>query len=174
MWKSNSKTKEPDNTEKAYDYAVFLLSLKLRTMGELLQKMQGRGYTETVISGVLEQLKQNHYIDDQRYAEVFLENLKAYRNFGYYGIKKKFMEKKLPMDLIERVLGEGLSVAEEIKIAKRLLKKEKFEQHSELSTEETVHYRTYEDTELNKQKQKMTNRLRSRGFRGEVISRVVF
>jgi regulatory protein len=193
MWKQPSKTKEPDNLNKAYDYAVFLLSLSLRTIGEVVKKMQSRGYTEAIILEVIDRLKEQKYLDDQRYAEVYLENLKAYKNFGYYGIKKKFMEKKIPTQLVESVLAEGLSIADEIKIAERFLKRIQpsgvILNPSASEGEESVNtgersftnvqddadnwYKTF-DEEGSKQKQKLANRLKSRGFRMEVISKLVF
>lgn len=168
------KTKEPENAEKAYDYAVFLLSLKLRTVGEVLKKMQGRGYTETVIENTLLKLKEQKYLNDERYAEMYLENLKMYKNFGFYGIKKKFMERSLPPTLIEKVLEEGLSISEEIKIAKRLLKKEGYIT-KDVQQDDEVTYTIYtdRDSEVNKKKAKLRNHLKSRGFRGEVISKVL-
>jgi len=172
MFKPKKATQKPEDFAHAYDYAVFLLSLKLRTVGEVLTKMKARGYSERVIDQVLERLKENKYLDDQRYAEIFLENLKAYRSFGFYGIKKKFMEKKVPPEIIEAVLGQGLSVAEETKIAERLLKKEGFEVKKPAEDEE-IQYRTF-DEDSSKQKAKIANRLKSRGFRGEVISRLLF
>ena len=172
FFKKQSKAKEPENVEKAYEYAVFLLSLKLRTIGEVLKKMQGRGYSEKVIEEVIERLKAQKYLDDQRYAEIYLENLKMYKNFGFYGIKKKFMEKKLPPNVIERTLTEGLPPEEEEKIARRFLKKEGFEIKAKLVNEE-VQYRTF-DEESGKAKQKTADRLKSRGFRGEVIAKLVF
>jgi regulatory protein len=173
QWQKPSKTKEPENLGKAYEYAVFLLSLHLRTVGEVIRKMSLRGYTESVIEKVIDQLKSNRYLDDQRYAEIFLENLKAYKNFGYYGIKKKFMEKKLPPELIERILREGLSTEEEIKIGKRLLKKEGYEV-KERNQDDEIEYRTFGDGNQNIDKQKMANKLKSRGFRGEVIAKLLF
>jgi len=177
MFKKNpfkpTKTKEPDNLDKAYDYAVFLLSLKLRTIGEVIKKMQQRGYNESVIEKTIERLKEQKYLDDKRYAEIFLENLKAYKHFGYYGIKKKFMEKKVPAKLIDSTLEEGLLISDELKIAKRLLKKEGFEIKNGQADEE-VQYRTYQDEGQNKEKVRMANRLKSRGFRSEVISRLLF
>lgn len=172
IFKKASKTKEPENAAKAYEYAVFLLSLKLRTVGEVLKKMQDRGYGEVIIADVLERLKDQSYLDDKRYAEIFLENLKAYKNLGYYGIKKKFMEKKIPQPLIESVLQEGLTIEDELKIMKRLLKKEGFEAKSKPDDGETT-YQTF-DEDSSKQKQKIMNRLKSRGFRGEVIAKMVF
>jgi regulatory protein len=175
-WKKPSKTKEPENLEKAYDYAVFLLSLQLRTVGEVLRKMQQRGYSEKVITDVVERLKDQKYLDDGRYAEIFLENLKAYRNFGFYGIKKKMMEKKLPKELIERVLEAGLSNEDELEIGERLLAKEKFKVKKRSADEEQITYSSYGEgnSPEQKAKQKMANRLKSRGFRGEVIAKLLF
>jgi len=172
MFKPKNKTKEPDNSAKAYEYAVFLLSLKLRTVGEVLKKMQDRGYSEKIIEQTIEQLKNQRYLNDERYAEIFLENLKAYKNLGYYGIKKKFMEKKLPPQLIESVLRDGYSISDEILVAKRLLKKEGFKIKAKPEDGE-VQYNTFNE-ELSKQKQKISNRLKSRGFRGEVVAKLVF
>ena len=149
MFKPKSKTKEPQNETKAYEYAVFLLSLQLRTEGEIREKN----------------------LDDERYAVVFLENLKQYKNLGYYGIKKKFMMKKLSNELIDRVLEEGFTIEEEIKVAKRLLAKEGI--IAQPKDEEESRYQTY-NAEASKAKQKTSQRLKSRGFRGEVIGKLVF
>ncbi len=171
MFGKQNKTRQPENFEKAYEYAVFLLSLQLRTEGEIREKMQARGYTPEIIDKVISQLLAQKYLDDERYAVVFLENLKQYKNLGYYGIKKKFMMKKLPNELIDRVLEEGLSIDEEIKIAKRLLAKEGVTPKQK--TDEESRYQTY-NAEESKKKQKTSQRLKSRGFRGEVIGKLVF
>ena len=172
MFGKPQKTKEPENAEKAYEYAVFLLSLKLRTIGELVEKMQKRGYVEIVVEKTIEQLKAQKYLNDRQYAEVFLENLKAYRNLGFYGIKKKFMEKKIPSAIIESILEEGFTLSDEEKIARRLLAKEHFEPKKKSSDE--IQYTTYGDDAGNKQTAKLSNRLKSRGFRGTVISKLLF
>jgi regulatory protein len=193
MWKQKSKTKEPNNEAKAYEYAVFLLSLQLRTVGEVREKMTGRGYPPAITENVLGQLISQKYLDDERYARVFLENLKTYKNLGYYGIKKKFLMKKLPPELISKVLDEDLPVAEELKIAKRYLKNlsvpgvilspgiqgdpsrpARAEAEESLNPDDGENsYNTF-DEEKSKQKQKLSAKLKSRGFRGEVIARLVF
>jgi regulatory protein len=168
-----SKTKEPENEVKAYEYAVFLLSLQLRTAGEIIEKMTRRGYTSEITENVIEQLHQQHYLDDARYAEVFLDNLKQYKNLGYHGIKKKFLMKKLSQELINKVLDEGLSMDDELKIAKRFLKKGGVTVRSaadEGSSENS--YNTF-DEEKSKRKQKISAKLKSRGFRSEVIAKVI-
>jgi regulatory protein len=158
LFGKKTKAKNPADHEHAYSYAIFLLSLRLRTEGEIREKMLGRGYLSTVIDQVIAMLIDQKYIDDQRYAEVFLDNLKRYKNFGYYGIKKKLLEKKLSNYLIESVLEEHLTLEDEIDIAKRFLKKE----HAAIGALNFV------------EKQKLTQRLRARGFRNEVVSKLLF
>ena len=148
MYESTNQNQE---YEKAYNYAIYLLGLKLRTEGELSEKMRLKKYNAEAIESVTKQLKENKYIDDQRYAEVYLENLKKYKNFGYYGIKKKLIEKRLPSNIIESVLSEGLSEEDETKIAEKFLKKQK-------------------ETD----KQKLAQKLSARGFRGKGIAKLIF
>lgn len=142
--------------EKAYDYALFLLGIKLRTEGEIREKLRIKKFEAGIADGVIGQLKENRYINDQNYAEVYLENLKKYKTFGYYGIKKKLMEKRLPANIIDQVLNEGLSEEEETKIAKRFVKNR---ESGKVSYEE---------------KQKLAQKLKSRGFRGSIIGKLMF
>lgn len=159
--------------EKAYGYAIYLLSLKLRTEGELREKLKVKSKKLDNVEKVIKKLKENHYLDDQKYAEVYLENLKAYKNFGFYGIKKKLIEKRLPMEIIDQVLRDALTIADELAVAKKFMKKEKFNiKTKESSKEGESVYQNYNE-EGNKEKQKIMNRLKSRGFRIDVISKLV-
>ena len=170
MFKRKIITQEPANKEKAYEYAVYLLSLSLRTGGELEKKLQEKGYIEATIHTVLKEFKEARYVDDARYAEVYLENLKKYKTFGYYGIKKKLMEKRLPQNIIERVLAQGLGEDEEMKIAKRFLKK--YEAVSFHKTKKTLP--GSEEDAKQEAKQKLAQKLRARGFNSSVISKILF
>lgn len=177
-------------TEKGYNYAVYLLSLKLRTEGEIREKLRIKKYELGITEKIISHLKENKYIDDQRYAEIYLENLKKYKNFGFYGIKKKLMEKRLPAEIIEKVLQEDLSLEEELKIAKRLLKKQPSSgvilSPSASEDEESLKYikRSFADAQSLPRvlrgddaeiaKQKLAQKLKARGFRGEVVAKLVF
>ena len=92
----------------------------------------------------------------ERFAEVFLDNLKKYKSWGFYGIKKKFMEKKLPADVIEHVLSEGLTEEEELETAKKFFRKEK------------IVIKNQQD------KQKAARKLAAKGFRSSIVSKIVF
>jgi regulatory protein len=179
MFKPQVKTKEPDNFKRAYDYAIFLLNIRLRTEGELMEKLLSKGYNEEAAKNVLQSLKESHFVNDQNFAEIFLDNLKKYKNFGFYGIKKKFMEKRLPPEIIARVLEEGLPVEEEIKIAERFLKKQfpsgviltlsASEGEESLKQENRSFSDAQDDGRI--RKQKIARQLQARGFRSEVIAK---
>jgi regulatory protein len=149
------KEDKKKNFEKAYGYAVYLLGLKLRTEGELREKMRLKKYTPEAIEKVFGELLANRYIDDQRYAEVYLENLKKYKHFGFFGVKKKLMEKRLPADIIESVLNGGLNEEEELKIALRFIKNYQI------------------GIMKHEEKQKLAQKLRARGFRTSVAIRAI-
>ncbi len=176
---------EINQTKKAYDYAVYLLGLHLRTEGELINKLKIKSYKLKIIEEVIKQLKDHRYIDDARYAEIYVDNLKKYKNFGFYGIKKKLMEKRLPSEIITRVLADGLPVEEELKIAKRFMQKsppvkdpdrsvgakEGWPRSGRLARRSLGEVGSGID---NKARQKIFRQLASRGFRSDVIAKLVF
>lgn len=164
---------KPENFYKAYDYAVYLLGLHLRTEGELRAKLLAKKYDESTASSVLQELKASGFLDDERYAEIYADNLKKYKLFGYYGIKKKLMEKKLPQNIISRVLEEALPVEEEIKIAKRFLSKPDVIASAVKQSKLRKDRRGPLGLAMAK-KQKLAQRLKSRGFRTEIIVRLLF
>lgn len=124
MFKKSKPLKQPGDEEHAYNYALFLLNLRLRTEGEMRSKMEKRGYFSAIIDAVVNRLVEDRLVDDDRYAEIFIENMKSYKHYGYFMMKKKLMEKLLPKDLIEQKLDDLVSVADERKIAERYLQKE--------------------------------------------------
>src|SRR3989338_232179 len=150
-----------EENQKAYDYAMFLLNLRLRTEGELREKMRSKKYESGVVDEVIKRLKDLHYIDDQRFAEVYLENLKKYKSWGFYGIKKKLMEKKLPPGIIESVLVEGMTEEEEMEIAKKFLKK-----HSQLSESSKTKTLNHQESRA-----RTARKLAAKGFRGSIVSK---
>ena len=72
----------------------------------------------------------------------------------------------------KEIIGLANVLQEEEKIARRFLKKEGVEVKQK-SADEEVQYRTFDEAS-SKAKQKTANRLKSRGFRGEVIAKFIF
>ena len=160
MFKKAKPLKDPDNYEHGYQYALFLLNLSMRTVGEVKEKMINRGYDSKVINLVINNLIEEKFLDDSNYAEVFINSMKNYKSWGKFMMKKKMYEKKLPKDLIEEKLEELVSEKDEREIAKRFLQRlfPDLDKIKELEYEE---------------KQKVMRKLMSRGFGFEVVSKIV-
>ena len=150
MFKKSKPLKNPSDYDHGYQYALFLLNLSMRTVEEIREKMARRGYTATVINEVIDNLLQEKYLNDDNYAEVFINSMKNYKTWGRFMMKKKLIEKKLAKELIEQKLSELVSDEDELKSATRYLAREfKDVEIKELSYEE---------------KQKIMRQLMSRGF----------
>lgn len=139
--------------EDVYEKAIKLLSIRLHTTGELRRKLQMKGYTPADILEVLRKLEELKFLDDRRFAEMFVDNLKRYKYFGYFGIKAKLAARQVPGDVAAAVLAEFFSAEDEQAVAERLLKKLK-----------RAGKNTYE---------KQARAFASRGFRSDVIHSVL-
>lgn len=160
MFKKAKPLKKPDDPEHGYEYALFLLNLRMRTEAEMRDKMARRGYLPKVIDEVVERLYQDRYLNDEHYAEVFIESMKRYKYYGAYMMKKRLFEKKVPKEIIEEKLAELVSEDDEREIATRYVEKE----FGELKA---VRKFDYED------KQKIMRRLLSRGFGIDLVKKLV-
>ena len=121
MFKKAKPLKDPADYDHGYQYALFLLNLSMRTVGEVREKMTQRGYDKKVIKEVINSLLHDKYLGDDNYAEVFINSMKNYKTWGRFMMKKKMYEKKLPQELIEEKLNELLTEEDEVESAKRFL-----------------------------------------------------
>lgn len=160
MFKKAKPLKDPQDYDHGYQYALFLLNLSMRTVGEIKEKMAKRGYDQKVINRVVQTLLEDKYLNDDNYAEVFINSMKNYKTWGRFMMKKKLYEKKLPKQLIEQKLDEFLSGKEELEVAKRYLQKD-------FSDLKMIKDLDYED------KQKWMRKLISRGFGMDVATRLI-
>lgn len=160
LFKKGKPLKKPDDIDHGYDYALFMLNLRMRTEAEMREKMLGRGYFPDVIEAVIKKLIEGRYINDEHYAEVFIESMKRYKYYGAYMMKKKLYEKKVPKEIMEAKLEELLTEEDEREIATRYVEKE----FGKLSV---VRKWDYED------KQKVMRRLLGRGFGLDVAKNLV-
>lgn len=160
MFKKPKPLNDPQDYDHAWQYALFLLNLSMRTVFEVEQKMLKRGYDKTVIKKVINNLKEDKFLDDDNYAEVFINSMKNYKTWGRFMMKKKMLEKKLPKDLIEQKLSELVTEEDELEIAKRFVGK----QITDLKDLNKIDYQ---------EKQKLMRKLTARGFGFDVVSKIV-
>lgn len=109
--------------EKIYEKAVKLLAIRMHTTGEMYQKLKARSFRDSGIRPVLRRLEELKFLDDEHFAQIFVENLKRYKDFGYYGVKAKLLQRHIPGDLAVRALDEFFTLQDELVVAERLVKK---------------------------------------------------
>ncbi|MCL5435993.1 MAG: RecX family transcriptional regulator [Patescibacteria group bacterium] len=138
--------------EAAYNQAVKFLAVRMHTVGELQAKLLRR-FSRDTVRPVLKALEESDFLNDMRYAQIFVENLKRYKDFGYYGIKVKLQQRKVPTEIALAALDEFFSPEDEMMVARRVVKKLK-----------RMKRERYEQ---------VARSLSSKGFHGDIISQVL-
>lgn len=88
---------------KARDYALNILSIKSISSSELLEKIMKKGYDEIIGCEVINELTDLGYIDDEAYANLFLEYCTE-KIWGKKKIRFEMKQKGLSDEIIENVL----------------------------------------------------------------------
>ena len=144
--------------QKAMNTAVRLLTRRDHTRFEIIQKLGQRGFDGGVIDRVLAECRRLDYIDDERTARVYIDQL-ARRGFGFRRIRFELRKKGLTGERFEIILNEHLAEIDEHEIARKVMLKK-------MKSFESV-----EDGQ--KRRDKMYRFLYSRGFDASVISEVM-
>jgi regulatory protein len=146
--------------EKVYEKAIKLLSIRLHTTGELQRKLKTKGFEEADILEVLRRLEELDFLNDERFAQIYIDNLKRFKDFGHYGIKAKLLTRHIPSSMAEAALKEFFTPEDELIVAKRLIKKIS----RRVSGSALGGKKTYEQK---------ARALSTRGFRSEILRQVL-
>lgn len=111
-----------ENTRKrGRQYALRLLTIKDRTMAELVDRLRKKGFDEDIITGIAGEMKDLGYVDDKKYAMHFAESRAAYDKFGPYRILVELRKRGIPKDMaecaVESVFPEGREEANALELA---------------------------------------------------------
>lgn len=135
--------------EEIYNKALKFLEARLHTRYELERKLRIRGYDKALVNTVLTRLSELDYLNDERFAQLFLDNLIKYKTFGFYGIKAKLMARGVDKELMEKLLA-NFSLEDEKQLALKLLEKKR-----------------------EKDPAKLARSLAAKGFRSQVIKQIL-
>lgn len=84
---------------KAFDY----LSRRMHSAYELKNKLKVKGYNAEFIADILNNLKENGYLDDQKFSMQFAEEKSLLKNWSRAKIKVELMKKGINRDIINSV-----------------------------------------------------------------------
>ncbi|PKM81814.1 MAG: hypothetical protein CVU89_07240 [Firmicutes bacterium HGW-Firmicutes-14] len=109
-------------TREAKDYALRFISYRPRTVWEVKQRLTIRGYKSDIISGVIEFLNEYDFLNDEKFARMWVRNRTNEKPCGRYRIYCELRQKGVAKDIIEKALA-GFSQEKEHQMSVSLVEK---------------------------------------------------
>ncbi|MCF8091108.1 MAG: recombination regulator RecX [Desulfotignum sp.] len=99
---------EPRNPgmEKAVNMAVRYLGIRPRSIKEMEHYLEKKGWDQEIISTVVSQLKQHHYLDDETFARMFIENRKKNNPKSKFALTCELRQKGICSSILETLLKD--------------------------------------------------------------------
>lgn len=140
---------------KARNKAFKLLSYRERTIKEIEDRLRKKDFTEEIIKAVVDFLLEKDYLNEERFAEMWIRSRKKHHPRGRKLIYKELKNKGLNQQIINTALDQYLSNQEEQEMAEYL--KDKWLRRR---------------TEENSSSYKLKNYLANKGFSYELIYQI--
>lgn len=103
--------------------AMHLLQKMDRTRAELERKLQQNGYPAQAIETALSYVESFHYIDDARYAAMYMENQKNKK--GMARIRMELIQKGIAPEILQQVLEETEEKTDSRDVIREMLEKKR-------------------------------------------------
>ncbi len=88
---------------RAYNYAVSLLSRRDHSYAELLRKLTVKGFKDGAEEALIK-LQTQGYIDDERFAQIYVRELITFKNYGKRRIEQELYKKGIDRNIIKEAL----------------------------------------------------------------------
>ena len=93
-----------DERGKAYDRALTYLSYRPRSQAEVERYLLQKGWSESIVSEVIERLGQEKLLDDREFARFWIENREKFRPRGQMALRHEMRTKGLDKEIIAETL----------------------------------------------------------------------
>lgn len=110
-------------TKRARLRAMHLLQKRDRTKADLRKKLEQSGYPVQAVEAALAYVESFHYIDDARYAAMYMENQKTRK--GMARIRMELLQKGVPSEIIQQVLEEAEEKMDSRSVIRQMLEKKR-------------------------------------------------
>lgn len=112
-----------DKTQKFYDLTLRFLSFRPRSEYEIELFLKKHHASEKDKEEIIKKLKDISLINDEAFAKWWLEQRQTFNPKGLIIIKQELKTKKIPSEIIEKVLEEKREEKNEIDLIKRIAEK---------------------------------------------------
>jgi len=149
-----AELKSKDDVEIALQRAMNFLSYRARSEQEVRQNLKKHEHADPVIEEILDRLRRGGLVDDQNFAEIWVENRSEFRPRGSQMLRVELRQKGIQDQVIADVLGQIDESALALKAARKKA-------------------RRFQSLEWQDFRKKMNGFLARRGFHYGVISEVL-
>lgn len=146
-----------ENVNKAYSDAVNYLSYQLRTEKEIKEYLYKKEYHKDAVEITLQRLRDLHYLDDDNYAQSFINTQLRMSANGPKIIEQKLVKKGVPNNIIQDKLSgidRDILLENAIEFAQKQVRKQKRASFQQMLT-------------------KLRQSLYQKGFDGEITSEAI-
>ena len=147
-----------DNQQKILDFALNLLSYRMRSKVELMHRLKRKKFNEDGIYSVMEKLETKGYVDDQKFAGAFAREKVRRKLIGPMALRSEFSVHMLDPDILEYTLKKTYDEFPEHTLMDQLLKKRRVPMNKLLDITE---------------KKYAVNTLRNKGFSWDRIQEIL-
>lgn len=93
-----------DAAEKAYETALHYLSYRPRSAGEIERHLQEKGIESEITDRILARLEQAGLVNDQDFANAWVENRQVFRPRGARALRVELRQKGIEEEIVEQAL----------------------------------------------------------------------
>jgi len=101
-----AELQKADALEVAYERALNFISYRPRSSSEVRRNLRKHKVDEAHIEATINRLIENRWLDDQKFAELWVENRVAFRPRGRRALRMELRQKGVDADAIEAVIED--------------------------------------------------------------------
>jgi regulatory protein len=150
-----------DELNKTRAYALRILGFRAHSVAEIRQKLSQRKLPDSAIRQVVEELRNQGYLNDRRFAQELVRGLVRRKAVGRYYILSKLRDHLIDSTIANEILSREFTVEKETELAREAAARKAEEFEVKLSKLSRV------------QKGRIIRFLNSRGFDNDVIRETV-
>ena len=110
---------------KWFDKTLNLLSYRMRSEWELRDYLKRKKAPEEFIEKILNKLSINGYVNDEQFAKRWVENRRLLKTTSRRKLMMELKQKRIPSDIIDRVLADDKDQTDERELLKELVEKKR-------------------------------------------------
>lgn len=131
----------------AKEKAIKYIGISKKTEWEVNKKLKSLGVDSSIILRVITNLKELDYVNDEKYAKLYISQSVSMQKYSKYEIKQKLLQKGINIDIIEKMMYGFVPDEYEGKVVQRLLNG-KLKNYEDIKKKEYLYRRGFEKTDI--------------------------